>query len=191
MFIFSSAIFPVRSTFSFIVFFLKKRLFRRQKSRTQETETFFRPQKFGSAVAWHLESLNYQFSTRHPLSVLRSNVELQVVPRIRVARFFLIKYTKTGGGIYQMAIKYTKCSLHKYTKWPKSIQNGHKIYQHFPVPNLPKLGILVWKCTIWQPCLEWQSVEKIPKSRIYLTPPDSPTEDVRWYPSSTYEVRLG
>jgi hypothetical protein len=42
----------------------------------------------------------------------------------------------------------------KYTKWPKYIPNGHKMYQHFPFQGLQKFtqsGILVSKHTIWQP----------------------------------------
>jgi hypothetical protein len=26
----------------------------------------------------------------------------------------------------------------KYSKWPRNIQNGHKIYQHFPFQGYPK-----------------------------------------------------
>jgi hypothetical protein len=56
----------------------------------------------------------------------------------RVARSFLVK-------IYQNREKYTKLSLNyqmaiKYTKWAKSIPNGHKRYQHFPVQGPPKFA---------------------------------------------------
>jgi hypothetical protein len=45
---------------------------------------------------------------------------------IRVARFFLVHYTRVGKSIPndQMAMI--------YTNWPENIPNGHKIYQHFP-----------------------------------------------------------
>jgi hypothetical protein len=54
----------------------------------------------------------------------------------------------------------------KYTKWQKTIHNDHKLYQKgsklfrmvikytcifHTLRNLPKLGFLVWKQTIWQP----------------------------------------
>jgi hypothetical protein len=39
---------------------------------------------------------------------------------IKVARFVLVQYTKTGK-IYQMATN--------YTKWPQNMPNGHKIYE--------------------------------------------------------------
>jgi hypothetical protein len=42
-----------------------------------------------------------------------------------------------------------------YTKRPYIIPNGHKIFQmvitYTNIYNLPKLGFLVWKQTIWQP----------------------------------------
>jgi hypothetical protein len=51
----------------------------------------------------------------------------------------------------------------KYTKLPQNISNGRKIDQMVikytkifhskTLRNLPKLGFLVWKQTIWQPCL--------------------------------------
>jgi hypothetical protein len=53
----------------------------------------------------------------------------------------------------------------KYTKWPKNVINGHSIdkmaiknYNFFhceTFQNLPKLGFLVWKHTIWQHWCEW------------------------------------
>jgi hypothetical protein len=56
--------------------------------------------------------------------------------------------------IYQITIK--------YTKRPQSIPNNHKIVQMDIIctnifycktlQNLPKLGFLVWKYAIWQPC---------------------------------------
>jgi hypothetical protein len=49
----------------------------------------------------------------------------------------------------------------EYTKWPYNISNGRKIGQMVrkytkifhcnTLQNLPKLGFLVWKQTIWQP----------------------------------------
>jgi hypothetical protein len=47
---------------------------------------------------------------------------------------------------YQMTKKFTNLSV--------NISNGHKIYQHRKtLQNLPKIGFLVLKYTIWQPCL--------------------------------------
>jgi hypothetical protein len=58
------------------------------------------------------------------------------------------------GKMYQMN---TKC-----TEWLKNIPNGCKIFQiainyinifqSRALQNLPKVGFLVWKETIWQPC---------------------------------------
>jgi hypothetical protein len=58
--------------------------------------------------------------------------------------------------MYQMN---TKC-----IQWARHIPNVHKIFQmarkYFTIfqsqalQNLPKLGFLVWKQTIWQPCSE-------------------------------------
>jgi hypothetical protein len=76
----------------------------------------------------------------------------------RLARFFVIQYTKTGENIpkdhytnYQKAIQYTKTGENipkdhyinyqkaiQYTKWPKYMPNGHKIYPHFPFQGPPK-----------------------------------------------------
>jgi hypothetical protein len=44
----------------------------------------------------------------------------------------------------------------KLPKWPENCPNGHKIYQHLKIhcktlQNIPKLGFLVRKETIWQP----------------------------------------
>jgi hypothetical protein len=71
-----------------------------------------------------------------------------------VARFFLVqtyqngeKYTKwrqtipNDHKIYQMAVNYSKRSLNRYTN----------IFHSKALQNLPKLGFLVWKQTIWQP----------------------------------------
>jgi hypothetical protein len=59
---------------------------------------------------------------------------------VRVARFFLLQHTKTGGNIpddqkytiqvYQMAINYIKC--------PENLPNSHKIYQHCSLQDPPK-----------------------------------------------------
>jgi hypothetical protein len=77
----------------------------------------------------------------------------------------------------------------KYAKLPPNIPNGHNIYQmalnrtHFikytnifhckTLKNLPKLGFLVWKYTIWQPCsvgecLLWGNTRKVQKYRTFL-----------------------
>jgi hypothetical protein len=47
----------------------------------------------------------------------------------RVARFFLVKHTKTGY-IYKMTPN--------LTKWLNNIPNDHKIYQHFLLQGAPK-----------------------------------------------------
>jgi hypothetical protein len=73
----------------------------------------------------------------------------------RVAKFFLVQNTKTGK-MYQISTK--------NTKWPLNISNGRKIdemiikytkmiFHSKTHENLPKLGFLVLKQTIWQPCL--------------------------------------
>jgi hypothetical protein len=55
----------------------------------------------------------------------------------------LVKHTKTGKNrpsdskLYQMAIKFAKC--------PQNILNGHKICQHFPFQDPPKIGIFGMK----------------------------------------------
>jgi hypothetical protein len=56
----------------------------------------------------------------------------------RVARFFLVQYTKTGKNIpnnhkiSQMATK--------YTKWTEHLPNGPEIYQHLPLSDPPKFA---------------------------------------------------
>jgi hypothetical protein len=118
--------------------------------------------------------------TLHPISyngrnkfggVGGTSVPASAFARTRVARFFRVQHTKTGN-IYQKTNKYTKrpwnipnCQkiyqmAKKSTKWPKNLPNGQKIYQmaikyiyqHFPLLDPLKLGYLVWKYTIWQPC---------------------------------------
>jgi hypothetical protein len=76
----------------------------------------------------------------------------------RVARFFLTQYTKTGKNIPK---------YHNITKWPLSIKDGLKIFSMTTIyigilhskalQNLPKLGFLVWKYTIWQ---HWLTAEQ-------------------------------
>jgi hypothetical protein len=69
--------------------------------------------------------------------------------RFRVARFFLIHDTKMN----QMN---TKCNKRSWNIpnvckiFQKTIKNGN-IIQSKALQNLPKLGFLVWKQTIWQP----------------------------------------
>jgi hypothetical protein len=68
-------------------------------------------------------------------------------------QILLMKYTKTGENLpnyhyvnYQMASK--------YAKWPKYIPDGHKIYQHLSLQDIPKftqIWIFVRKYTVWQP----------------------------------------
>jgi hypothetical protein len=72
----------------------------------------------------------------------------------RVARFFSGTTYQNEKNIYQKTIK--------YTKWPQNIPKGvtigpmaikYTIFFHCKtLQNLSKLGFLVWKCTIWQPC---------------------------------------
>jgi hypothetical protein len=101
---------------------------------------------------------------------LRLGFEYCESVRIRVARFFLVQYTKMGV---------------KYTKLPQNIPDIHRIYQMaVKRPNsikytsifhcktlqkLPKLRFLVWKYTLWQPwserdkdkikCILWLAVQ--------------------------------
>jgi hypothetical protein len=53
----------------------------------------------------------------------------------RVARFLLVKYTKTGKK-YQITTKLP--NGHKNTQRPKCIPNDHKIYQHLSLQDTPK-----------------------------------------------------
>jgi hypothetical protein len=71
---------------------------------------------------------------------------------IRFDRFILVHDTKTGKNVpnehksYQMVIK---CPT-----YPKIFQMAKKyfnIFQSKALQNLPELGFLVWKQTIWQP----------------------------------------
>jgi hypothetical protein len=85
----------------------------------------------------------------------------------RVARFFLVQYTKTGNG-YQIITKYTKVPQN-IPKRPHNLPKDHKIYHkmlsmaiHIPtffhsmvLKNIPELGFLVLKYTIRQPL--WNS----------------------------------
>jgi hypothetical protein len=74
----------------------------------------------------------------------------EALPGGRVARFFLVKYTKTGikyqiskvhiNYVYQWAVKYSKLPLNTYSS----------IFHSKALPNIPKLGFLEWKYTIWQ-----------------------------------------
>jgi hypothetical protein len=73
--------------------------------------------------------------------------------RDRVTRFFFVQIYQNGKNIpidhklYQTAIN--------YTKWPKIFQMVIKyknIFHSKALQILPKLGFLVWKQTIWQPC---------------------------------------
>jgi hypothetical protein len=41
----------------------------------------------------------------------------------------------------------------KYTNAPLNVENGHKIYEHYPFQGHPEMGFLVGKYAIWQP---WQ-----------------------------------
>jgi hypothetical protein len=63
----------------------------------------------------------------------------------------------------------------KYTKWPWNISNSSKIDQMVikntkifhcqTLQNSPKLGFLVWKQTIWQPCraaVKWGATVRRP-----------------------------
>jgi hypothetical protein len=64
---------------------------------------------------------------------LQQHAKLQVKLHTEVARFFLAQDTKTGRKLYQMTIKYTKCTQH--------IPNGHKTLQDPPKSeNMPESG---------------------------------------------------
>jgi hypothetical protein len=70
------------------------------------------------------------------------------------------------GKIHQITTTLPNCHkmyqmTEKYSKWPNNIPNDHTIFQMTiqytsifhskALQNLPKLGFLVWKQTIWQP----------------------------------------
>jgi hypothetical protein len=87
--------------------------------------------------------------------LLQSKLDPFLLSRVtvsRVARFFLIQYTKTWENIP---------NYHNITKWPCDIPNDRKIFQMAitctiifyskAIQNLPQLEFLVWKQTIWQP----------------------------------------
>jgi hypothetical protein len=104
---------------------------------------------------------------------ITENSDRSIKPR--VARFLLTKYTKTGENIpyYQ-----------NITKWAWHIPNGRKIFemaikysnnfQSKVHQNLPKLGLLVWKCTIWQP---WSR----PVFFIWIISNDTPANELMKY----------
>jgi hypothetical protein len=62
----------------------------------------------------------------------------------RVARFLLMQFTKTGKNlpIYYKITKWPKIYqiAIKYARWPYSIPNGHKMYQHFRFRGPPKFS---------------------------------------------------
>jgi hypothetical protein len=82
----------------------------------------------------------------------------RVLLQTRVARFFLTHDSKIGRNIPQYHKIYH--STTKYTKLPQNIPEGSKIRQNVikntnifhckTLQNLPNLGFLVWKYTIWQ-----------------------------------------
>jgi hypothetical protein len=104
----------------------------------------------------------------------------------RVARFFMVKYTKIGNNkpncykinkwplnlpnghkMYEMAIKCTKWPHHMYSKWPKEytdLFHSPKIY--------PNWYFLAGKYTIWQP-----RCTKMP------TKNDRPQNKLDWFPA--------
>jgi hypothetical protein len=74
-------------------------------------------------------------------------------------QIFIDTIYQNGGNIID-AHKYNKLPWNKVPKWPQSVPNGHRSYLKNFHPNafknLPKLGDLVWKRTIWQPWLKCQ-----------------------------------
>jgi hypothetical protein len=68
-----------------------------------------------------LHCAQQSFDCNRPLALL-SRPSLPAAIETRVARFFLLQYTKTGK-IYQMIIKFTKL--------PQNIPNDHKIYTRY------------------------------------------------------------
>jgi hypothetical protein len=86
--------------------------------------------------------------------------DCDVTAQIKVARFFSVQHTKTGKTyqmtickIYQMTIKYTKCT--------QNIPNGRKIHMYTIFIARPSKIYPNWDfwfdniCTIWQPWLKW------------------------------------
>jgi hypothetical protein len=70
-------------------------------------------------------------------------------------QIFLDTIYQYGGKIYQIATKLPKG--HKmfqmvliYSEWPKNITN---LFHSNALQNLTKVSFLVWKYTIWQPCV--------------------------------------
>jgi hypothetical protein len=67
----------------------------------------------------------------------------------------------------------------KYSKWPKNTN----IFHSKALPNIPKLGFLVWKYTIWQPW-SWNSRLKVcvwsgqPPAEPARTLPEKPVSSV-------------
>jgi hypothetical protein len=86
------------------------------------------------------------------MCVLLPGSKADLIIPTRVARFFSTQYTKTWENI---------SNCHKITKWPYNVPNGlnifkmakecTKLFHSKALQNLPKLGFLVWKQTIWQP----------------------------------------
>jgi hypothetical protein len=76
----------------------------------------------------------------------------------------------------------------KYSKWPQNVPDEHKIYQMAIkciniffckiLQNLPKLGFLVWKYAIWQPC--FQALSWVPRLDCLKIRDDAQSRVARW-----------
>jgi hypothetical protein len=80
-------------------------------------------QKWTLITAFHTQSSHTGFPSRNGLKRIGGKTLL-----IRVARFFLVRHTKTG--------KYNQTTI-KYTKWPQGRPNSHKIC--IPTASIAKI----------------------------------------------------
>jgi hypothetical protein len=91
-------------------------------------------------------------------NIASGNPEVEYLQLTMIARYFWVQHT------YQnRKTTYTLEITPKHIKMAMNYTNGRKIYQNFIFPGLKqKLGDLIRKYTIWQPC------NRLPKSIIEL-----------------------
>jgi hypothetical protein len=112
-------------------------IFRKKANREKTFQT-----NHNSRWCYILENLDYLF---HLEPILASHW-------IRVARFFLIQYTKTGRNVPNDQ-KITQLPQNRTTKLQMDLKHTN-IFHSKAHKIIPKIEIMVWKYTIWQPCIE-------------------------------------
>jgi hypothetical protein len=101
---------------------------------------------------WYFLYAQKKIQTFRWFSLIRTLCQFLVISR--VARFFLVQYTKG-------AKRCTKITWYKITKCPLNIPDGRKIlpmeiiyniiFHSEVLPNIPELVFLFWIENIWQP----------------------------------------